>query len=170
MTSKQAWQAPLGFEIGVLLTPVLATGWLALILALLVFDQLRQLPPRPPTPAQLRAARPVIAAIWRGVYPHLLGRLEAGQPRPPELGAVWATRTGQICGLVDAWHTGVDVMTQFYTWQGRVLFRNDDERLYVRQWSRCIDDPYVVIHAGTLLTGACATRAGRLACQTARGR
>ncbi len=71
-------------------------------------------------------------------------------------------------GLADEWHTGVDVMTQFYTLNERLLFREDDERTYVKQWSRCLDDPYIVLHSGTLAVGSCATKAGRDACMTAR--
>ena len=168
MNLRRLWLRARASEWSVAATPFVAIAWLASILVLILIDQIGQLPPPPPTPAQAAAARPRMMAIWRAVHRRLLARLPYQQPRPPELGAVWATRKGQVCGLIDEWHTGVDVMTQFYTVRGRPFFRDDEdrERLYVREWSRCIMDPYVVIHAGSLATGACATRAGQAACLT----
>ena len=168
MSLRDQWARFGESDLAIMVTPAVAILWLVSIVVLLVADQIRQSPPPPPTPAQIAAARPRMQAIWRRVYPRLVSRLPAEQPKPPELGAVWATRGGQVCGLVDEWHTGVDVMTQFYTIAERPMFREEDERSYVDQWSRCMDDPYVVLHNGTLATGSCAATAGRLACLTAR--
>ena len=138
-----------------------------------------------PSPARNARERGTMRSMVEGASPPLSSRNEDARtgPRrrtttaPPEmrlwlrlkLGAVWATRTGQVCGLADNWHTGVDVMMQFYIVDGQVLFRGDEdhESLYVWEWSRYVMDPYVVIHEGNLVTGACATQAGRGACHRA---
>ena len=142
-------------------TPLMAILWMVSILGLIIQQQLSALPPRPPTMAERVASTPSARAHWRRTYDALQQRLMAWQPRPPELGAVWSTRTGQICGLVDEWHTGVDHMTRFYTVEDRVFFKDDDLLLYMRQWSRCIDDPWVVLHSGGVDEGLCASRTGR---------
>ncbi len=74
---------------------------------------------------------------------------------------MWSTRTGEICGLVDQWHTGVDYVTRFYTVGDRVRLRDANLRLYVRSWSRCMMDPYVVLHPGSDAEGLCASATGR---------
>jgi hypothetical protein len=80
---------------------------LALIAVQIVLDQIALLPPKPPTPAQSAAARPWAMARWRAVYPNLAARLPADSA-PLQLGKVWATRTGRLCGLVDRREEGVD--------------------------------------------------------------
>ena len=142
-------------------TPVVAILWMVLILGLIIQQKVNALPPRPPTPTERAASTPTARAHWRRTYGALQRGLMAWQPRPPELGAVWSTRTGQICGLVDQWHTGVDYMTRFYTVGDRVFFKDDDLRGYMHQWSRCIDDPWVVLHPGSVDEGLCASRTGR---------
>ena len=148
-------------ERGIFLTPLLAVLWLAIVFALVVQDQLALEPPRRPTRAEVAAATPGARAHWRGVYNLLQQRLEPWQPRPPELGAVWSTRTGQICGLIDKWWTGVDHKTRFYTVGDRLFLRDDDLPLYVRNWSACMMDPWVVLHGGSEDEGLCASAAGR---------
>ena len=142
-------------------TPTIAILWLASIVGLMTQEQLATLPPRPPTKAEVAASTPAARAHWARTYARLQRRLDAWQPRPPELGAVWSTRTGQICGLVDQWHTGLDYMTRFYTLGDRILFKDDDLRLYMREWSRCVVDPWVVLHPGSLDEGLCQSRTGR---------
>ena len=148
-------------EWGIFLTPILAILWLMTVLLLVVQDQLTLVPPRPPTRTEVTAATPGARAHWRRVYTLLQQRLEPWQPRPPELGAVWSTRAGQICGLIDKWWTGVDHMTRFYTVGDRVFLRDDNLRLYVRNWSGCMMDPWVVLHGGGEDEGLCASAAGR---------
>ena len=146
---------------GIAVTPVVAILWLASILGLMIQQQLAAVPPRPPTRAEVAASTPAARAHWRRTYTLLQRRLMVWQPRPPELAAVWSTRKGQICGLVDQWHTGVDYMTRFYTMGDNVFFKDDDLRLYVREWSRCVDDPWVVLHPGGVDEGLCVSRTGR---------
>jgi hypothetical protein len=145
----------------VAVVPAAALAWLAMILILAVRDQLALMPPRPPTPAEAAQARPAAEAHWRLVYLEIQESQEPWQPRRPELGAVWSTRTGDICGLVDRWRTGLDYMTRFYTLGDQLHFRDDDLRLYVRSWSKCMMDPWVVLHSGSDDEGLCASAAGR---------
>ena len=148
-------------EWGMAATPVVALSWLAAVLVLVVKDQPALIPPRPPPPVPAAAATPAARAHWKRFYLQLQERLEPWQLRPPELGAVWSTRTGAICGLVDQWRTSLDYMTRFYTVGDRVRLRDDDLGLYVRSWSRCMMDPYVVLHPGSDAEGLCASATGR---------
>ena len=157
----RSYVASMSTEWTIILTPLVAILWLGCILGLVIYDQISDLPPRPPSPAEVARASPVARTTWRVVYGRLQQRLPQWQPHPPELGAVWSTRNGQICGLVDEWHTGVDDMTPFYTIGQQPFFKEENLRLYVQQWSKCIMDPWVVLHQGSLDEGACASRTGR---------
>ena len=53
----------------------------------------------PPSPAQAARYAPLARTNWRIVHANLEARLQ--QSNPLELGAVWSTRTGRICGLVN---------------------------------------------------------------------
>jgi hypothetical protein len=141
----------------------LALCWLVGIVIEVTVDQIEVAPPRPPTPAETAAAAPAARAKWRLVYAQLVRRLP-NQPRPLELGAVWSTRDGRICGLVNRWDTGVDNMTPFYTVDLHPVFKREDERRYMRVWLKCRFDPWVPLHQGTYDTGLCATRLGRRLC------
>lgn len=137
--------------------PVVSLCWLGVIVRLVVLDQIALSPPGAPTPAQVIAATPGAKVVWRLVYARLLQRLPKDQPRPPQLGAVWATRSGQVCGFVDRWNTGVDVMTPFYTVDMRPRFKGENARDFVTQWSQCRFDPWVRLHSGGYEEGACVT-------------
>jgi len=100
---------------------------------------------------------------WRIVYARLVQRLSQ-QPMPLELGAVWSTRRGQICGLVNRWDSGVDNMTPFYTLNLHPVFRKEDEHRYMRVWEKCRFDQWVALHEGSYDTGMCATRLGLRLC------
>jgi hypothetical protein len=132
--------------------------WLGLNTLAIYVDQILMLPPRPPTPAEVAAATPGAESAWKGVYASLYRRL----PRPPpELGGVWMTRGGRICGLVNTREAGVDLMTPFYTLNGAVMLREDSVPLYFRTWMDCIDSHWVILHEGTQQTGLCASVHGR---------
>lgn len=147
-------------------------AWLAVATVAIVRDQISLLPPRPPTPAEVTAAPPRAKANWRLVYASLFRRLP---DPPPELGSVWATRTGRICGLVSRRESGVDSMTPFYTVGLYPLLRDDDQRRYFHDWMDCIGDHWVQMHTGTEKAGFCASAHGRasvlghLLCQDAAG-
>lgn len=141
--------------------PVSVTACFAGLLVMIVVDQIALLPPRPPTPAEVAAATPQARVSWQLVYHRLRKRLPPEQTAPPELGAVWATRNGQICGLVGKVETGVPFMEPFYTVQGSPVFKSEDQFGYMKNWLVCAFDQWVMLNPGTYKTGFCATKAGR---------
>jgi len=141
---------------------LLIFAWLGAALLAMAADQIALLPSPPPTPAERAAAAPGAWARWRLVYARLQRRLP--QP-PPELGEVWTTRTGRICGLVNSKDTAVNAMTRFYTVGLEPKLRTDDPRQYFRLWMDCADTRWVILHEGTEQEGFCASalaRASRL--------
>jgi hypothetical protein len=150
---------------------VLAAGlaWGAVIWGLAICDVISQLPPRPPTPAEVAAGRPRAEAKWRVVRAMLVGRLD--QRAPLELGAVWSTRTGVICGLVNGWGSfgGLTGMTRFIAVGDTPAFVDDAPnaeaaKQFNTQWVTCRFDPWIVLRGGSAETGFCATRAGQQHC------
>ena len=132
--------------------------WVAAMVGGVVQDQATLWPPPPPTPAETAAATPRAKADWAVVYARLATRL--ADP-PPEVGEVWATRSGRICGFVDDRETAVDSMRRFYTVGLRPRLQQDDEAAYRRVWTGCINSRWVELHAGSEKTGFCATTRGR---------
>ena len=151
-------------RLGEFLLPFAAGIWLIAIIVLVTLDQIALIPPAPPTPEQSALARPAALRHWRLVAARLAGRLPPEQPPPLEIGAVWATRAGEICGFVNRWNTGVGIMTPFYTVRLRPIFKPENERQYIDVWSKCRFDQWVVLHRGGYAVGACATRDGRAHC------
>ncbi len=120
-----------------------------------------------PTPAQKERFRPRARAEWRIVRANLETRLD--QTLPLELGAVWATRTGQICGLVNGRGSfgGLTAMARFYTVDQQPVFHRDVEHLaFQHAWFQCRRDQYVTLHEGTMEPGFCGSEAGRRHCFT----
>ncbi len=118
-----------------------------------------------PSPVQLARDRPQALARWRIVRANLEARLD--QASPLELGAVWSTRAGQICGLVNGRGSfgGLTAMTRFYTVDQRPVFHQDTEHVgFQRAWFQCQRDQYVMLHAGTMEPGFCGTALGRRRC------
>jgi hypothetical protein len=150
---------------------VLLTGlaWGAVIWGLAISDVIAQLPPRPPSRAEVVAGRPRAEAKWRVVRAMLVSRLD--QRAPLEFGAVWSTRTGVICGLVNGWGSfgGLTGMTRFIAVDDMPAFVEDaptDQiaQRFKTQWATCRFDPWIVLRGGSAETGFCATRMGRLRC------
>ena len=136
--------------------------WMGLTVALIVGEQIAMLPPPPPTPAQVAAATPKAQADWRLVYAQLYRRLDHRSfETGPELGKVWATRDGRICGYVNKREAAVDNMMPFFTVGLRPVLRSDDPRRYFRDWLSCIGNHWVELHAGSEESGTCASRHGR---------
>jgi hypothetical protein len=155
-----------GAERVVLLT---ALTWGALIWGLVVRDVISELPPRPPTPAEVAAGRPRAEAKWRVVRAMLVWRLD--QRNPLELGGVWSTRTGVVCGLVNGWGSfgGLTGMTRFIAMSDTPTFvedasTDDDARRFETLWVDCRSDPWIVLHSGSAQSGFCATRLGQKRC------
>ena len=122
-----------------------------------------------PSPEQLARYRPRAQTEWRIVRANLDSRLD--QTLPLELGAVWATRTGRICGLVNGRGSfgGLSSMVRFYTVDQRPVFHQDVEHVaFQKAWFECRRDQYVALHAGTLEPGFCGSEAGRRHCYNVR--
>jgi hypothetical protein len=144
-----------------LLAGVGMVGMMAMAAVQIAVDQVEILPPRPPTPAERAAAYPKALAAWRIALPRLAARVPAYDGFPLEFGKVWATRTGQLCGLINDREAGVDRMEPFYTVKTRLLLRDDDLLGYFRAWRRCAQDEWVILHPGTTYTGLCASPRAR---------
>jgi hypothetical protein len=120
---------------------------------------------RPPTPVQRARFEPIARGEWRQVRVHLEARLN--QRNPLELGAVWATRTGQVCGLVNGRGSfgGLTAMARFYTVDQRPVFHRDVEHVaFQKAWFECRRDQYVMLHEGTMEPGFCGTELGKRRC------
>lgn len=127
-------------------------------------EQIAALPPRPPTPAERTAARPLDVQAWRRARAKLQARFP---DRPLETGEVWATRTGRLCGFVNERSTNTDDMERFYTTPDlEAHFKDEDIYTFIPAWKDCLDDRWVELHVGHEQTGFCASahaRASRIA-------
>jgi hypothetical protein len=80
------------------------------------------------------------------------------QPHPIQLGAVWVTHTGRICGLVygEGSFSGMTGMTPFYTDGGKVRFALDETpNKFDPGWVGCGEDMWVQIVPGSTEEGIC---------------
>lgn len=115
-----------------------------------------------------RAVQAKAEARWRAVRPRVAARI--GGQQPLELGAVWMTHKGRICGLVNGGSSfgGLTGMTPFLEEGGRVLFRitTMDENVWAPAWRECVGDAWLTLHQGSMQTGYCATKAGQTRCKT----
>jgi hypothetical protein len=120
---------------------------------------------RAPTAIQRARYAPVARAEWRQVRAHLETRLN--QTLPLELGAVWATRSGQVCGLVNGRGSfgGLSAMSRFYTVDQQPVFHQDvDHIAFQKAWFECRRDQYLTLHDGTMEPGFCGTELGKRRC------
>ncbi len=107
---------------------------------------------------------------WAMAQPAMVARLKQG--RPLEYGAVWATHTGRICGMVMGWGSfgGLSAMTPFYVWQGRPTFSPDvSEEDFAPGWRDCVGDPWIELVKGSMESGWCASPQGRKTCKWVDG-
>ena len=89
------------------------------------------------------------------------------QPHPIELGAVWATHSGRICGLVngEGSFSGLTGMTPFYADGTRVTFALDSNPdVFDGRWMDCSQDKWIMIVDGTTVEGICGVKAHAARC------
>ena len=104
----------------------------------------------PPTPGQMLVEKPRARAEWGHVRANLKARLK--QTNPLDLGAVWATRTGQICGLVNGRGSfgGLTGMVRFYSVDRIPVFHRDVDHLeFQHAWFECARDRWVRLREGS---------------------
>ena len=102
---------------------------------------------------------------WIGIQRTIIARLN--QPRPIELGAVWAMHSGRICGLVNGKGSfgGLTGMTPFFTQGSRVMFSFDlGAAKFDPPWLACSGDSWIPLVSGATTEGYCGTRAGAAHC------
>ena len=165
--SKPPWlRAGLGVIVGHGFVGLLVAG-LAVLVADLSRVEKTSAPP-PPSAAEAAAARPAIAGRWTQVQARLVTRLH--QANPPEFGAVWAMRSGEICGLVNGRGSfgGLSGMVRFYTQGGQPVFNADHRPGFKEAWLGCDRDRWIVLRPGSDETGFCATPLGQTRCKTVK--
>jgi len=116
---------------------------------------------------QRERARPEVLARWPAVRRILAQRLNQGDPL--EFGAVWATHSGMVCGLVNGRGSfgGLAGMTPFAVDGERPVFALDETALdFAAYWRECTDDQWISILQGSMQAGGCATRLGQARCVT----
>lgn len=117
---------------------------------------------------QDQAARGAAIERWRVQKPRLA---QALKQKRLELGAVWATRDGRVCGLVNGWGSfgGLTGMTQFYTDGDRFMFSARRPQGFHTIWQGCQADRWQSLHVGSEERGFCGTRLGRKRCAEEEG-
>jgi hypothetical protein len=111
-------------------------------------------------------AAPQAQAHWRVVKAQVARRIANGQ-YPLELGAVWATHRGRICGLVNGGSAfgGLTGMMPFFQDGPGVRYKLDtDQQTFADGWRECNDDIWLELERGSYEVGYCATRKGQSRC------
>ncbi len=101
---------------------------------------------------------------WTAARPAIAARLKQGSL---EFGAVWATHTGVICGMVNGRGSfgGLTGMTPFYVGAGAPVYALDETaEAFAPGWSHCMRDSWITILPGSKSAGYCATKAGAKSC------
>ncbi len=114
--------------------------------------------------------RPHVAQRWPHVRQVLALRLH--QDDPLEFGAVWATHSGMICGMVNGRHSfsGLAGMTPFAVDGERAVFALDrTAESFAPYWRDCMTDPWIKVLDGSMQAGGCATQLGQARCVTVVG-
>jgi hypothetical protein len=122
-----------------------------------------------PTAEQMLVEKPKARAEWGHVRANLTARLN--QTNPLDLGAVWATRTGRVCGLVNGRGSfgGLSGMVRFYSADRVPVFHQDIDHLaFQHAWFQCNRDRWVRLHEGSEETGFCGTELGKRRCYSVR--
>ena len=109
--------------------------------------------------ADIDAARPAALAHWRSVKARLAARMHDQETL--ELGAVWRTKKGAICGLVNGRSSfgGLTGMAPFFTDGETIRYALDTpQSQFGDGWSDCMGDTWLTLNAGSYATGICATK------------
>ena len=139
--------------------------WIADLVAL---ERANAILPRP-TREQMLDEKPRARVEWGHVRANLKARLN--QTNPLDLGAVWATRTGQVCGLVNGRGSfgGLSGMVRFYSVDRAPVFHQDVDHLQFQEaWFQCQRDRWVELHEGSEEPGFCGTELGKRRCYSVR--
>ena len=115
--------------------------------------------------------RPAMAGRWDHARQILAVRLHQ-QPDPLEFGAVWATHSGMICGLVNGRgsFSGLAGMTPFAVEGDQAVFALDQTALnFAPYWRDCMTDQWITVLEGSMQAGGCATKLGQARCVTVTG-
>lgn len=109
-------------------------------------------------------SRETVRKDWPHVQQRLAGALRQSRL---ELGAVWATRTGRVCGLVHGWGSfgGLVGMTRFYSVGDSFAFSINPPADFYPNWRQCDGDHWLVLNSGSEEPGFCATRLGQRRCR-----
>jgi hypothetical protein len=121
-----------------------------------LYDQLRR-----------ERARPAIEEHWKAARQAVADRLK--QTEPLEFGAVWATHSGLVCGVVNGRGSfgGLTGMTPFAVDGNHAVFALDVSPLqFAPYWRACITDQWITILEGSMEASWCATRRGQERCIT----
>ncbi|HEY5410418.1 MAG TPA: hypothetical protein VIJ94_06800 [Caulobacteraceae bacterium] len=119
---------------------------------------------------QRRLVRPAVMRTWVHARQVLARRLK--QPVPLELGAVWTTHSGMICGQVNGRGSfgGLTGMTPFAVEGERAVFALDQTAVaFAPYWRDCMTDQWITLQAGSMQAGGCATKLGQARCLTVAG-
>lgn len=169
MTTTPVWARPRRMPVIPRVISVGVTIGILGAMAFWVFDlvgfERAQAPLPAPTPRQMLEEKPRARAAWSQVRVKLKARLN--QTNPLDLGAVWATRTGQICGLVNGRGSfgGLSGMKRFYSVNGAPVFHQDVDHLqFQHAWFQCQRDRWVVLREGVDEPGFCGTELGKRRC------
>ena len=119
---------------------------------------------------QRELARPAAMRTWSHARMVLARRLK--QPDPLELGAVWATHSGMICGQVNGRGSfgGLAGMTPFAVEGDQAVFALDQSAVgFAPYWRDCMTDQWITLQGGSMQAGGCATKLGQARCLTVTG-
>lgn len=111
---------------------------------------------------------PQARAHWRVVKAEVARRVVNGQ-YPLELGAVWQTHRGRVCGLVNGGSAfgGLTGMMPFYQDASGLHFKIEtDQQTFADGWRDCNDDLWFELEQGSYEVGYCATKRGASRCHT----
>ena len=113
-----------------------------------------------------QAAEPAARKSWTEARAMIDARMD--EQFPLEFGAVWATHSGRVCGLVNGGSSfgGLTGMIPFYREGDAVRYSlSTDQKRFAQGWRECLGDTWLELEEGSYATGFCATRRGQTRCK-----